>query len=432
MLTLLLFLVIFSVLVLVHEVGHFFVAKWCGMKVEEFGMGLPPRAWTIWTDRSGTRYTLNWIPFGGFVRLLGENGPEAVPNEATPLAEEQSVAPLPPITNDESYRAQRGENGQMLSTAAAGKGGRGDFPTAAPRRLFTDFPLWQRIGVVVAGVVMNLLLSVVLLTVVFSVGFRPLSIVDDHMLPFDSYLIQSDSFAKANGTLKVNQDPTGIPVEKVELGSVAEKAGLLPGDRIVAVGETRTLSGVDVSQALFDGRGKEVAITIKRQGEEQTVRAGLLPDQPFGIYITPDIEVVPLRFAPHVAVVRASEEVAKQTILTVVLLKDVVLKLASSGEVPDGVAGPVGIFQMTGEVSQAGAIPTLIFVALLSVSLAVMNIMPFPALDGGRFLFLLIELVTRRRPNQRVESLVHAAGFGILLLLIGLITFNDIGRLFAA
>lgn len=394
MLTLLLFLLIFSVLVLVHEAGHFFVAKWCGMKVEEFGMGLPPRAWTIWTDRSGTKYTLNWIPFGGFVRLLGEsdNPKSAADKEADPDYARRIVDP-------------------------------GNYAL---------HPLWQRISVVVAGVVMNLVLAVVLLTGVFSVGFTPLAIVDDHALPFSSYLIQSDSFAKENGTLKINQDPTGIPVEKVEPGSVAEQAGLLAGDRIVAVGERRTLNGVDVSQALFDGRGREMALTIKRQGEEKTLRATLLPDQPFGVYITPDIEVVPLRFPPHVAFVKASEEVAKQTVLTVVLLGDVVAKLVSSGDVPQGVAGPVGIFQMTGQVSQAGAVPTLIFVALLSVSLAVMNIMPFPALDGGRFLFLLVELVIRRRPNPRTESIIHAAGFVILLLIIGLITVSDIGRLFAA
>lgn len=392
MLTLILFIVIFSLLVLVHEAGHFFVAKRFGMKVEEFGMGLPPRARTLWTDRSGTKYTLNWIPFGGFVRLLGESG------------------------------GGTGIDGEE-------KAGQ---PSASAQRLFTDFPLWKRISVVVAGVVMNLILAVVLLTVVFSIGFTPLAIVDDHTLPFNSYLVQSDSFAKENGTLRINQDPGGIGVEKIEPGSMAEKVGLVVGDKILKIGNETTLNGVEVTQALFNARGKRTTVTYKHEGQEKSVEVDLLPDQPFGIYITPDIAIVPLRFAPHVAVVKATEEVAKQTVLTVVLLKDVVGRIFSSGQVPEGVSGPVGIFQMTGQVSQQGVIPTLIFVALLSVSLAVMNIMPFPALDGGRFLFLLVELVTRRRPNHRVEGIIHAAGFGILLLIIALITWNDIGRLFAA
>lgn len=355
-------------------------------------MGLPPRARTLWTDSSGTRYTLNWIPFGGFVRLLGESG------GGTGIDGEQKAG-------------QPSPSGQLL---------------------FTEFPLWRRISVVVAGVVMNLILAVVLLTVVFSIGFTPLAIVDDHTLPFNSYLVQSDSFAKANGTLKINEDPNGVPVEKVEPGSLAEKVGLQVGDKVLSISGQHTLNGIIVSQALFDARGKRTTVEFSRAGITQTVQVDLLPDQPFGIYITPDIAIVPLRFAPHVALVKATEEVAKQTVLTVVLLKDVVGRIFSSGQVPEGVSGPVGIFQMTGQVSQAGAIPTLIFVALLSVSLAVMNIMPFPALDGGRFLFLLVELITRRRPNHRVEGIIHAAGFGILLLIIALITWNDIGRLFAA
>ena len=137
-----------------------------------------------------------------------------------------------------------------------------------------------------------------------------------------------------------------------------------------------------------------------------------------------------VRYPFYVAPVMAAKEVGRLSVLTVKMLGNVVTTLVGKFAVPEGVAGPVGIFKMTGHFAKQGVMSLVHFTALISISLGVINIMPFPALDGGRFLFIIIEAVTRRKPNAKVEKIIHASGFALLMALILVITWNDIMNLF--
>lgn len=528
------FLSIFSVLVLIHEGGHYFAAKLSGIKVEEFGMGLPPR---IWGKRKGeTIYSINLIPFGGFVRLLGESGsdPKILKNKASFAAK--------------SARA--------------------------------------RIFVVSAGVMMNYLLAVFLLTIGFIVGIEPM-VVD-----YNDFLKVID-----DGTYVMDY---GVVVEKVTEGGVAEQNGIQSGDRIVSLNGQKFFSGEQINTFIEGERTDSSVIEIDNNGERRRVELGAGGDlgmQTFSIHsfwrlviadvkedspafnaglksgdiimkindrniydfpdyfeeklvndnvrytvlrdsrllgfnveyptqdnlivtrvyegtpafgsgleigdillsvdgkavkksnelveiakksigksisykvsrngqaldfeLVPDkdgligvglsnvdsysnddlslydtifqeslIEVKDVKYPFWEAPFKAASECSRLAVLTVDMAGGLFKSLATKLKVPDGVAGPVGIAQLTHTFVQQGVWPLLRFMALLSLSLAIINILPLPALDGGRLFFILIEVLSGRRINQRFESMIHAIGFMLLMLLILFVSYNDILRFF--
>lgn len=378
LLTIIAFIIVFSILVLVHEFGHFITAKKSGVKVEEFGMGLPPRALTLWKDKAGTIYSLNWIPFGGFVRMLGEDdGDETTKN------------------NPNSFMNQK---------------------------------LWKRMLIVTAGVIMNFALAIVCLSIVFTAGFFPLAIVDDQKIPVDSYIIQRESFAKETGTL-VETNEKGILIESVQKDSLAEKAGFQKDDLVLLVNGEKMASAQALVTKTQESAGQLTTFQIERNGESQTLQVTPEKEKPIGISLDPGFTVNPVRFAFPYSIVKATEEVGRQSYITLILAKDVVVSIFQKAAIPQGVAGPVGIAQMTGTFVKMGIIPLLIFIAMLSISLGVMNILPIPALDGGRFLFMVVELITRKKPNAKLETAIHAVGYVLLLLLILAVTGNDIVRI---
>ena len=366
--TILVFLIILSVLVLIHELGHFLVAKKLGIKVEEFGFGLPPRAFGI--KKGETIYSINWLPIGGFVKLYGED--EAGSGKVSSNHES-------PITNHQSKRA------------------------------FFARPVWQRLLVVIAGVAMNFLLSVVVISYIFGVsGVRT----------------QGDK----------------VIVTDVIKGSPAEVAGIRKEDIIEAVNGIKIIKTTELISITKEHLGEEVILKINpstSSGQKSKIkdikvtprRNSPKGEGPMGIAISQNI--ITKKYAWYEAPIVGTKESLKASWLIIASLGKTVYDLFAHAEVPKGVAGPIGIAQLTGQFVEIGPVAVLSFMSILSLNLAILNILPIPALDGGRLFFILVEGVIGRKISQKFEAKAHAIGMAILLSLIALITINDIIRFFS-
>lgn len=357
--TVIAFVVVLGVLVLVHEFGHFITAKRAGLKVEEFGFGFPPRLASI--TRKGTRYSINLIPFGGFVKILGEGGEEG--------------------DNPKSF-AHRGVGVRSL--------------------------------IVAAGIIMNFFLAVVLLTVTNAVGMT--SAVDS-TVPISQRAIVGEP---------------QVTITVVEKESPGDSAGLRPGDVISTVAGEPARDVTGTIEAISSRAGQAVPIALDRGG--QIVEVSLTPrvdppegQGPIGIQL---VSTAIVRYPWYLAPVEAVKQTVFITGQIFVSFWDLLVRLVQTGTVSSDVAGPVGIAVMTGQVLDLGIIPLLQFTALLSINLAIINAFPFPALDGGRLLFLLIEKIRRKKVSQKVEQALHTVGFGLLIALILLVTIRDVLRLF--
>lgn len=367
-LTAIAFILLLTGLILIHEWGHFIAARKSGVIVEEFGFGLPPKAKKLFTW-GGTVFTLNWIPFGGFVRLKGENA----------------------LTEQE--RRSKGS--------------------------FASAPFLSRCLILVAGVGMNFLLALILFTFGFSYG---------RWVP--TYLsFEEMKAAAARGEIVMD---LGVLVHDVLPDGTAAKAGVAPGSVLSAI------NGVPVTQldevvALQEGKRSVVytLLTGKKFGTTTEVTVQV-KDGKTGVSLT----LFPRTLdAPRRSLIDAFgfslREAGIVTVQTVIGLGKLVTSLVSSGHVPEGITGIVGIAQLTYASVQEGLMMYLRLVALLSLSLAALNILPFPALDGGRLLFVLLESLYRTPSMRKVEVFANMFGFVVLLLLILLVTFYDVLRLFA-
>jgi regulator of sigma E protease len=352
------FFLILSVLVLIHEFGHFIVAKRLGIKVEEFGFGLPPR---LWGFRYGeTLYSINWLPIGGFVRLFGE---------------------------EEEIKKRKGKKVSHLE-----------------QRAFYARPFWQKTAVVAAGVTMNFLLAVAIISFLFTQGV---------MIP----------------TKRVH-------VEKVMPGTPAAMIGLAPGDIIQKVTVESTNESIDLisgEQLISTSRqhlGETLVLTVLRNTVVQDF--SLVPrkeypktEGPMGIVISNFEEKrYSIVEAPIVGLKESlfrSYELGKGIVLTVG-------KLIMFQPVAKDVAGPIGIAVMTGDAVRMGRLAVLEWLSLLSLNLAIVNILPFPALDGGRLVFIVIERVTGKKIRTNIEHVIHQVGFLFLLFLVVIISINDLLR----
>lgn len=362
LITIVAIIVVLSILVLVHEFGHFIVAKLLKIKVEEFGFGLPPRAFGI--KRGETIYSINFLPIGGFVKLYGE---------------------------DEAG------SGQIKVKGQKGKIKEKD-------RAFFARPAWQRLAVVIAGVVMNFLLAVVIISYLFSVVGVP--------TPGKEVIITG--IAKNAPAIS-----SGLKV-----GDIVEE---LNGTKITDAGQILTLTKKHLGEKITvkvrkeNGAEKNIEITPRKEYPKD--------EGPMGISISQNVEIkkYPWYEAPFIG----TKEALNISFLIISGIGMVLYQLVVTGSVPGDVAGPVGIAQLTGKFAQLGIYPLMSFVSFFSLNLAILNILPIPALDGGRLLFILIEIVTRRKVNKKFEGYAHAIGMALLLGLIVLITAHDLIRLFS-
>jgi len=366
--TVLIFIIVLGVLVFVHEFGHFIVAKKSGMQVEEFGFGFPPRIagvqkidgkWKwIWghkpgLDGSKTVYSINAIPLGGFVRILGENNQHP------------------------------------------------EHPGSFINKGFTP-----RFLTLVAGVVMNVILAWVLLSVGFGIGL-PVAVNNLDDVP-------------KNAVFTGQQ----IAILEVVKDLPADKAGIKPNDVILLIDGQQFASVPDIQSYVKAHAGGSVEFLVKRQ--QQEVKISVVPninppegEGPTGVALS---MVGKLKYPWYLAVVKGADA----TISGLVNIVSGFYGLIVSHTGFANLGGPVKIAKLTGEVAGMGFIYLLQFTAFLSLNLAVLNILPFPALDGGRVLFLLVEKIRGKKNNQKFEQIVNVAGFVFLLLLMVAVTINDI------
>ncbi len=370
-------LLILAFLVVVHELGHAIVARRNGVVVEEFGIGFPPRAWSK-KLKNGVLFTLNWLPLGGFVKLQGEHD-------------------------------------------SANK--KGDYGAAT---------FWQKTKILLAGVLINWLTAAVLLTILALTGLPKI-------LP-NQFSIPSDT--------KISSQP--VEVAQVSKGSPAEKAGLQTGDKLVRFAGSSIATPDDLTVMTKSHKSQKVEIIYNRGGVEHTATTTLRPDDGggqgyLGIASGQTSTIHATWSAPIVGVVTTGQ----LTALTFSGLGDMVanlgkgiaaqfssdpqVKKAGSQEistVQQSVAGPVGILGVIFPAAQREGMTQLVFLtAIISLTLAVMNVLPIPALDGGRwFTMALFRLMRRPLTKEREES-IQAAGFLTLMTLIVLVTFADVSKI---
>lgn len=357
-------------LVIVHELGHFLAARKSGVDVEEFGIGFPPTAWQR-RLKSGLLLSVNWLPLGGFVRLKGE------------------------------HDADRSK---------------GSFGAAR---------LNSKVKIMLAGVVMNLLTAFVLLSGLAVIGMPKL--IDNQ------FTVASDTKVTKNKVL----------VGYVEDESPAARAGLKQGDQLISIGSGGQWSEIKAAEDLpaltKESAGKKVTLTVDRQGQEQSLETTLRSskevaesqksDQPKG-YLGISPAEYTIRRSTWSAPITAAGVIGQYTKETMLALGRTVMWLVrgETAEASRQVAGPVGIFVLIKDGSLLGYEFILMIIALISLTLAIMNVLPIPALDGGRLFVTLAYRLLRRPLTKKVEDRIHGTGFALLMLLFVLITIVDIRR----
>jgi regulator of sigma E protease len=377
------FLVILSFLIIIHELGHYLFAKFFKVKVEEFGLGYPPLALKLFTY-AGTLFSLNWIPFGGFVRMDGEEGGEE-------QAEEQKTT-----------------KSKTSTSTSLGEG-----PFYAKPRL-------ARLAIVLAGAAINFLFGILAFSIFFSVKGIP------NLLPNARISeVAQDSPAAQSGI------PTNVEIRELKIGE--QTYPIHNTDEVVSLitqhtGEHITMTTSGPCQDLkCDEQTAAFPVYVRTQSETPAGQGSL------GIRFEP---VVEQQFFPWYEMpFRGAVFGTQQALTLVVLIIQSLGQIGSNlfqGHVPQEVAGPVGIFSEARKAGlfSHGFLEMLHFAGLLSVNLAIMNVLPIPALDGGRAVFMLAEIVIGKKRVQKYEGYLNYGAFAVLLALTFLITIKDIRQLF--
>ncbi|MDO8590294.1 MAG: M50 family metallopeptidase [bacterium] len=353
------FIIILSALIIVHELGHFLVAKRFGIRVDEFGLGFPPRAKRlfIWKD---TPFTLNWLPFGGFVKIFGEN-----PAEKTEI-----------LSPDNFQSKRRGIQASVL----------------------------------VAGVVGNFMFAWLLISLGFITG-----------LPAPESL-----------SLPLENAHTVITV--VLPASPAASVGIKSGDTVVSLsrnGVSASLLPEEVSAFIAQSM-EPLIFEVERSGQisKKTVvpKEGIVPDRP-AVGISMDVIGI-VKLPPHKAIWYGLKTTSELTLLTGQAIGTFILEAMGGRADLSSVTGPVGIVGMVGDARELGLAYLLTFTALLSINLTVINLLPLPALDGGRLLVVGIEAMSRRSIPPRIFNMLNTVGFVLLIILMLVITVQDVRHLF--
>lgn len=388
MITVLVFIVILALLVLSHEFGHFIIARWRGMRVFEFGFGLPPKIFGVYKDPAtgkfkwvlgrvnsakaehaassdgnfpATVYSLNLLPIGGFCKIKGEEGNNA------------------------------GDSDSFMFCKA-----------------------WERALVLVAGVSMNVVLAAVLLTIGFMVG-----------LPTDMSAGVDDK--------AIIVENTKVMVQYVDKNSPAEQTGVKYGDRIISLNNEEMKSSAQMIDYVKSHNQKAIEVKVERGGKELSynIIPNIIKEGEAGArlgVVLADAGIIryPWYIALYKGVVATGIGIVNIVVAFCLLIKNLIV---GNGLLFD-VSGPVGIAMMVGQSARLGLSYLINLTAMLSLTLAVINILPIPALDGGRLLFIGFEKIFRRQMPMKYEQLAHTIGFVLLLGLIAIITWRDVAGLF--
>jgi regulator of sigma E protease len=365
MITVAIFIIILGVLIFVHELGHFLVAKKSGIRVDEFAIGFPPRIFS-WV-RGETKYVLNLIPFGGYVKIFGEN-----PDEES-------------MTGSDSKRS------------------------------FVNAKKWKQICVLLSGIFFNILFAWILISISFMFG--SLVPVGEGASDYSKYIKDSQIIL------------TGVATD-----SPAQKAGLAQGDRLLVVDSLteNNLTTAAIMDNIKSSKNNQIDITYERNGQTNKIK------------VTPELSKIENKkiigiYMENVGIVKLNPILAlwEGGKLTAITVKQVAIGLGTfifkavkgQGDFSQ-VSGPVGIVSLVGDAAHFGLAYFLGFVAFISLNLAIINLVPFPALDGGRVLFVVIEAIIRRPIKPKIANAANAIGFFILISLMLVITYRDIMKFF--
>ncbi len=371
-LTIITFILVLSVLVFVHELGHFWMARRFGVKAEEFGFGFPPRLWGIYKneqgkwkhvggrkevrDCPGTVYSINWIPLGGFVKIKGEDGQE--PDE---------------------------------------------------KDSFASRPIWQRAIMLSAGVSMNVILAAVLISFGLMFGM-PQAL--DNLGP------------------KARVSNQQIQIIQVLPDTPASLTQIKMGDFILSINGKEFTDYEELQSFVNEHTGEELEYRIKRGKEVLTMKVTpeIIKETGKGGIGIAVAEIGLVKYPLTIAIWEGIKTTGLLIWVIIIAFYELIKGIFIGQGVSANLAGPVGIAAITGQVARMGFIYILQFAALLSINLAIINFIPFPALDGGRVLFLIIEKIKGSPVKREVEAVIHNIGFALLMILILVVTFRDVAK----
>lgn len=329
---------VFGVIVMIHELGHFLTAKACGMRVDEFAIGIGPNV--IQKQKGETLYSIRLLPLGGFNKIAGMDPSEDV-----------------------------GERG------------------------FNNKPVWQRFIVIAAGATFNFLLAIVIYFCIFAF----------------------------HGTTVPSHEPV---IGDTFAGNPAAEAGIQQGDRILTINGQSIQEWKDITQSLQGHSNHVVSVTLDRKGE--IISTTVIPRESGDRAV---IGINPLMDVKQYGIGESAVYAVTHTGSTIMEMLQGLWNIVT-GHSKGDVAGPIGVAQMAGQVAQHGFISLLLFTALLSLNLGVINLLPIPVLDGGHLVLLILEGITGRKLPEKALQYIQMTGVGLLLLVFVYSTFQDILRLF--
>jgi len=424
LLTIITFLIVFSLLIFAHELGHFWFARKFGIRAEEFGFGFPPRIFGVQLlkgkklvkmaekekveieisdyqtpdDREIIKETITnqkqeidqLVSFKKWRFIRGSGDPEAGPSEEGIEAGTIYSLNWIPLGGFVKIKGENGEDENEPDSFASRK-------------------IWQRATILSAGVGMNVILAAVLISLGLAIGFP-------------QALDNIDSRARVSDKK--------IQITQIMPDSPAAKTGFMAGDTILTIDDKEFAVEEELQDFVDRETGKELAYKIKRGQEEITLKA--IPEireetgrGGIGIGIATTGLV---KYPWYLAIEEGIRETVFLTWAIIVAFYELIKGLIMGRGVAIDVAGPIGIAALTGQVAQMGLIYILQFTALLSINLAIINFFPFPALDGGRVLFLIIEKIKGSPVKRELETAIHNIGFALLMLLVLVVTFRDVAR----
>ena len=355
------FLFVLTIIIFVHEMGHFLVARWCNVAVDAFSIGFGPELFG-WTDRQGTRWKLAAVPLGGYVKFAGDENAASVPDR-------EAIARMSPAQRSTSFYLK---------------------------------PVWQRAAVVAAGPAANFVLAIAIFAIFFMTSGRPM---------------------------------VNAVVSQVLPDTPAAEAGFEPGDAIVAIDGDEVRSFNEVQRVVASAAGRELLITVQRDGElldlaatperrERTDRFGTHSSGVLGIQHDIGGEGVPHEVLGPFAAIGAG---AGETWYITKRTGEVVYGIITGTESARQLGGPIRIAQVSGEVATLGIAALFTLAAMLSVSIGLVNLLPIPILDGGHLMFYAVEAIRGKPLSERKQEFGFRIGLTLVLLLMAYVTFiNDL------
>lgn len=468
----LLALLIFGILIFIHELGHFLVARCCGVKILEFAIGMGPKLLSWKSKKSGTAYALRLFPIGGFVNMLGENGMEAVQGANGEEGEAYEETSLINNTADVIAPVEQRENAlEELEEAPI------PLDPELAKQAYCNQNVWKRILISIAGPLMNILLGFLLMLVMVLISGHDQALTnqvggffivyeneaEEQGFRFNDYFygiaegesikrilsykdletVVRESETKQFDVIVLRQTEDGMDSEYVTLKevtmdetflksftpSVSNSTGLERNDTVIKVNSTRVHTYNELAYEVMNQGYKPMTLTVLRNGQEHVIENVLVPTQTEGGATLGAVDFIPYR-EPTFDFLTVMKHTWFRSLSTVKMVFDSIVGLFSGRYGVETVSGPVGITKVVGEAAQYGFTTVLNIVVVISINLGVMNLLPLPALDGGHILIYLVEAVRRKPLKKEVEGMINFIGLVLLLSLAVIVAFKDIFTLF--